>query len=629
MLFHAPNRAATPARRPSRAPRPWQAVTLFLVAGALSAPPTNAQTFVQLTDLGQNVGPRLTRTITKSRVNRILFGRIGTKVSFINNGVVYQFATDPDWGRVLIGNWDQWVHGYDNSSGPGGQFGQVEGIDVSARRNVYIADRDHARVVVAAFDLNVGNLVSPRQLTSSVLPRPVDIAWDGGATPLSTDYLYVVDDSSSAVTYWDFNGATPSTALWSYGTKGEVVGQFWYPSGICAGKTVGLNAGTQFTTYFYVVDRGNKRIVWLNRGASGPSWLGTTSVSGWDPIDCAVDHFGNVYVVDWGAHRIHKFTYSLALLASYGTYGKGPTNYNTFAWPHAISVPCGLKVVNSQTVWYCEGRVVTAEQWSDSSGAMEHYLGLDVAITQQPSGTSPSFGYLTTDHARHVVKVYDMSSSEISSLDPGYLSPSGTLTYFWQGYKNDGTPAPSGTYYFASYITSAYGCSGQSWCFKGLGSQTFYYTQTDTAGCDPRGRCTPPVGGGSDGAEPTTLFLHQRILTNARPLAKIGGAAPSSAAEAASTPAPTLTELVRRFGLRGLAFSVTRAASTAPVTVRVYSLSGRLIRILVNEQLAPGVYEIGWDGADDHGRPAAPGVYVAIMSAGSFRATQRLILRQP
>ena len=629
MLFHAPNRAATPARRPSRAPRPWQAVTLFLVAGALSAPPTNAQTFVQLTDLGQNVGPRLTRTITKSRVNRILFGRIGTKVSFINNGVVYQFATDPDWGRVLIGNWDQWVHGYDNSSGPGGQFGQVEGIDVSARRNVYIADRDHARVVVAAFDLNVGNLVSPRQLTSSVLPRPVDIAWDGGATPLSTDYLYVVDDSSSAVTYWDFNGATPSTALWSYGTKGEVVGQFWYPSGICAGKTVGLNAGTQFTTYFYVVDRGNKRIVWLNRGASGPSWLGTTSVSGWDPIDCAVDHFGNVYVVDWGAHRIHKFTYSLALLASYGTYGKGPTNYNTFAWPHAISVPCGLKVVNSQTVWYCEGRVVTAEQWSDSSGAMEHYLGLDVAITQQPSGSSPSFGYLTTDHARHVVKVYDMSSSEISSLDPGYLSPSGTLTYFWQGYKNDGTPAPSGTYYFASYITSAYGCSGQSWCFKGLGSQTFYYTQTDTAGCDPRGRCAPPVGGGSDGAEPTTLFLHQRILTNARPLAKIGGAAPSSAAEAASTPAPTLTELVRRFGLRGLAFSVTRAASTAPVTVRVYSLSGRLIRILVNEQLAPGVYEIGWDGADDHGRPAAPGVYVAIMSAGSFRATQRLILRQP
>ncbi len=629
MLFHAPNRAATPARRPSRAPRPWQAVTLFLVAGALSAPPTNAQTFVQLTDLGQNVGPRLTRTITKSRVNRILFGRIGTKVSFINNGVVYQFATDPDWGRVLIGNWDQWVHGYDNSSGPGGQFGQVEGIDVSARRNVYIADRDHARVVVAAFDLNVGNLVSPRQLTSSVLPRPVDIAWDGGATPLSTDYLYVVDDSSSAVTYWDFNGATPSTALWSYGTKGEVVGQFWYPSGICAGKTVGLNAGTQFTTYFYVVDRGNKRIVWLNRGASGPSWLGTTSVSGWDPIDCAVDHFGNVYVVDWGAHRIHKFTYSLALLASYGTYGKGPTNYNTFAWPHAISVPCGLKVVNSQTVWYCEGRVVTAEQWSDSSGAMEHYLGLDVAITQQPSGTSPSFGYLTTDHARHVVKVYDMSSSEISSLDPGYLSPSGTLTYFWQGYKNDGTPAPSGTYYFASYITSAYGCSGQSWCFKGLGSQTFYYTQTDTAGCDPRGRCTPPVGGGSDGAEPTTLFLRQRILTEPRPLAKIASAAPPSAAEAASTPAPTLTELVRRFGLRGLAFSVTRAASTAPVTVRVYSLSGRLIRILVNEQLAPGVYEIGWDGADDHGRPAAPGVYVAIMSAGSFRATQRLILRQP
>lgn len=595
----------------------------------LTTTPAASQTFVQLPDLGQNVGPRLTRTITQNRVNRILFGRIGTKVSFINNGVVYQFATDPDWGRVLIGNWDQWVHGYDNSSGPGGRFGQVEGIDISARKNVYIADRDHALVVVATFDVNVGNLVSPRQLVSPVLPRPVDIAWDGGVTPLSTDYLYAVDDSTSAVTYWDFNGATPSAPAWSYGTKGAGAGQFTYPSGICAGKTVGFNAGTQFTSYFYVVDRGNKRLVWLNRGSTGPSWLGTTSVGGWDPVDCAVDHFGNVYVVDWGTHRIHKFTYSLALLASYGAYGKGPTNYNTFAWPHAISVPCGLKVVNSQTVWYCEGRVVTAELWSDSTGAVEHYLGLDAAITQQPSGTSPSFDYLTTDHANHLVKLNDVNSNEVRSLSPNYLLASGTIGFFWQGVKNDGTPAPSGTYYFSALITSAYGCSGQSWCRKGLVSQTFYYTQTDTTGCDPQGRCSPPVGGASDGAEPTTLFLRQRILPNARPLAKIAGAAPPSAAAAGGAPAPTLTALVRQFGLRGLAFSVTRAASTAPVTVRVYSLSGRLIRILVNEQLAPGVYEIGWDGTDDRGRPAAPGVYVAIMSAGSFRATQRLILRQP
>jgi hypothetical protein len=58
-------------------------------------------------------------------------------------------------------------------------------------------------------------------------------------------------------------------------------------------------------------------------------------------------------------------------------------------------------------------------------------------------------------------------------------------------------------------------------------------------------------------------------------------------------------------------------------------MSGRSVRILVNEKLNPGVYEVGWDGNDDRGRPAAPGVYVAMMTLGSFKTTQRLILRQP
>jgi len=610
----------------SRLSRSTAAIVLWLEAAVV--PALFGQTLVQLTDLGSNIGPRLTRAVAQARISRSLFGRIGTKVNFINFGTVYQFAGDPDWSRLLVGLKDQWIHEYRNDAGPGGRIQDPGGIDISARKNFYTADQAKARLFAAVFDPNAQNLVSPKSW-SGPFPRPVDLAWDGQASPTTLDFLYVLDDSLSSVTYWDVNAGVPGALAWSYGSKGSGVGQLLRPSGICAGKTAASNGGTQFTTYFYVVDRGNRRVVWLNRGSTGPSWLSVVSLSNWDPTDCAVDHFGNLYVVDQSNHHLYKFTYSLQLLATYGTYGKGATNYNTFAWPHAVSVPCGLKTVNSQTVWYCEGRVITAEQWSDSSGAVEHYLGLDVAITQQPSGTSPSFGYLTTDHARHVVKVYDMSSSEVRSLDPGYLTPSGTRTLYWDGYKNDGTPAPSGTYYFASYITSAYGCSGQSWCFKGLGSQTFYYAQTDTAGCNPQGPCSPPVGGASVEAEPTTLFLHQRILTNARPLAKIGGAAPSSVAEAASTPAPTLTELVRRLSLRGLAFSVTRAASTASVTVRVYSLSGRLIRILVNEQLAPGVYEIGWDGADDHGRPAAPGVYVAIMSAGSFRATQRLILRQP
>ena len=579
-----------------------------------------AQTFVQLTDLGSNMGPRLTRAVARQRINRSLFGSIGTKVSFINNGTVYQFAGDPEWSRILVGLKDQWIHQYDNQWGPGGRLLQPLGIDISARKYFYAADRGKGLILFAEFSPSAENLINPGTWTSPEFPNPTDVAWDGRTTPLTTDYLYVLDDSLSRVTYWD-----RPTLLWSYGVPGSGVGQFSRPSGICLGKTAAANGGTQFTTYFYVVDRGNRRVVWLNRGANAPSWLSTTTLPDWDPTDCAVDHFGNVYVVDEINHRLHKFTYSLTLLATYGTYGTGPANYDTFAWPHAISVPCGLKVVNSQTVWYCEGRVITAEQWSDSSGAVEHYLGIDAWITGGPT-VGPdwaSFVYNVTDHATHSVDVAGTDLISVRHIASGALMGPGEMGWYWDGRRDDGSIAPSGDYVFRARVQSAYG-GGQPWANKSLLSQTFFFSYTAPPPCKPA--CAPPAE--ADGGEPTTLFLRQRVLTAPQPLARVQGAAAAAPAERIETGSGMLTSLVRQYGVRGLSFGVTREASASPVLIRVYSLSGRPVRTLASERLEPGVYEIGWDGLDDRGRPAGPGVYFAVLTAGGQRLVQRLILRQ-
>ncbi len=617
-----------------------------------------SQTFVQLSDMGQNVGPRLTRTIARARIGRALFGRIGSKVSFINNGVVYQFASDPDWGRITIGNWNQWIHEFNNGSGLGGRLTDVQGIDISARRNVYAADRSRSRLVVATFDPSVGNLISPRNMWG--VTRPGDVAWDGRTSPLTQDFVYVVDDSLNTVSYWDFNAGTPTTPVWSYGTRGSGTGQFLGPSSVCVGKTPSSNGGTQFTSYFYVVDRGNKRVVWLDRQAGGPSLAGMVALSGWDPTDCAVDHFGHLYVVDQKNHRIHKFNYVLWLIDSYGTPGRGPNNLNTLWYPRSISVPCGLKVVNSITVWYCEGRVLTAEQWGDSTGAVEHYLGINAAYTSAPNAIPntgwASITYKATDVAYTWADVHQVNVGTINTLATNQLRSAGQHTIYWDGTKADGTRAPSAYYRFRVWMLSAYGCPGNApWCYPILYSSDFYFDN-----------CTPSSGGGDDGgiplrreptsaalaqvpapdpctsgasvagptgadAEPTTLYLQQRVVLAAQPLTRVTG--PQTAVvppmERIETQSGGLTELVRQHGVRGLRFSVTREAATAPAMVRVHALSGRLVRVLVSEQLQPGVYEVGWDGLDDRGRRAAPGVYIAVMTAGSFRATQRLILRQP
>jgi len=552
-------------------------------------------------------------------------------VSFIENSTVYQLATDPDWRRVLVGQKDEWVHAFDNANGPGGRLGQALGIDISARKYVYIADRSNGRVFLAELSPTSQNLINASVWSALQFPRPVDVAWDGGTTPLSQDNLYVLDDSLNSVSYW-----SRPTLLWTYGTTGSGAGQFSRPSGICVGKNAATNGGTQFNAYVYVVDRGNRRLVWLSRGPSGPTWVNTVALSGWDPADCTVDHFGNVYIVDQANNHIHKFTYALGLIETYGAFGKGETNYNTFAWPHAISVPCGLKVVNGQTVWYCEGRVITAEQWSDSSGAVEHYLNFEFALTAGPDTSTKvaSIAYRTTDHTRQWVRVLDWNNAFVRTLANGTFMPPGTIGWLWDGLRDDGTWTSPGNYRFRIDVESAYGC-GYSWCQTTTFTNTFWSNGNPNCGPPP----APPIGqvipiarqqclAPDVESEPQTLFLRQQVLLSAHPLARISGLGVSAPAEATTTPSGSLTDLVRQYGVRGLSFSVTPAAATSAMSIRVYSLAGRAIRTLVNEQLSAGFYEVGWDGLDDRGQPAAPGVYVAVLISGGQRIVQRLILRQ-
>ncbi len=601
-----------------------------------------AQSFVQLTDLGEGVGPRLTRRDTQERLERALFGGVGSKVSLVDNSTVYQFVSDPEWGRVLFGQWNSWAREFRQPAGTTIPLQEPQGLDLSARRNVYLAERAHGWVVLARFDAATRTLADSRVWTSpATFPTPIDLAWDGRTAPLSQDFLYVLDDTMSAVSYWDLNSSSSPTLLWSYGGLGSAIGKFAHPTGLCVGKTPASTGGTEFTTTFYVVDRGNHRVVWLNRGPSGAAWVSAASLPAWDPIDCAVDHFGNLYVVDYGNSHLHKFTYSLQWLATYGAYGKGEESYNTLANPHAISVPCGLKVVNSQTVWYCEGRVITAEQWSDSSGAVEHYLGLELSRTGGPTADTAThvatFSYRVTDHAYHTILVWD-DQTIVRRLNTGVgLMPSGDHGVFWDGTKDDGTPAPPNYYHFSIQAVSAYGCALNSWCNQFLHSTAFWFYGDACAGgnlalgadrpwpppCDP-----VPAPRVLVDDEPTSLSLRQRVISASQPLTRIAPAAAAAPDVPTATPTGSLTELVRTYGVRGLSFGIPRSASAAPVAIRIFSVAGRPIRTLVNESLGAGYYEIAWDGLDDRGRPAAPGVYFAVLTAGGQRVVQRLILRQ-
>jgi hypothetical protein len=62
------------------------------------------------------------------------------------------------------------------------------------------------------------------------------------------------------------------------------------------------------------------------------------------------------------------------------------------------------------------------------------------------------------------------------------------------------------------------------------------------------------------------------------------------------------------------------------VRLAIYDVIGRLVRVLIDNELAPGHYRIDWDGTDNQGKPAATGVYFYRINAGKQTETRKMIL---
>jgi hypothetical protein len=396
---------------------------------------------------------------------------------------------------------------------------------------------------------------------------------------------------------------------------------------------MGVSGGSTFTRDFYVADAGNRRLVWLRREDSGPTWIASVAIEG-VPSDCAVDHYGNVYVADRLNSRLLKYTGTLELLATYGSFGVGASSLNTFSHPRAIHVPFGQKTVGGAPVLYGEGRLLTAEDWTDDSGGLEHWLGVDIPFVYVTASTGAFITYRTTDHAYVTIELLrDATGGTVSYLRTSSFEPPGSRSFSWDGYLNDGTSAPADWYRIRVTATSGYGCDGSSWCRRVRESDPFYARGPETCSPDFPEGCEQPLERNvglpiglldPDESVPTSFFLHQLVSVYSGPLVRRSGLS-ASLRGASGTGPGSLSPLVRSRGLMALTLGVP-AGSAVPVTVRVYSLSGALVRELVRETVDPGEYAVGWDGTDRQGRAVPPGVYVAVMTAGGFRGIQRLIV---
>ena len=72
-----------------------------------------------------------------------------------------------------------------------------------------------------------------------------------------------------------------------------------------------------------------------------------------------------------------------------------------------------------------------------------------------------------------------------------------------------------------------------------------------------------------------------------------------------------------------ISFSI---AAGSTVSLKIYDVSGRLVKTLVNKRLEAGVYNENWNGTDESGSQAASGVYFYSLNSKEFNRTRKMIL---
>jgi hypothetical protein len=73
-------------------------------------------------------------------------------------------------------------------------------------------------------------------------------------------------------------------------------------------------------------------------------------------------------------------------------------------------------------------------------------------------------------------------------------------------------------------------------------------------------------------------------------------------------------------------YTVPNAAGVSRVRLAIYDASGRLVRMLVNEDQTGGSREVIWNGTDASNQGVTSGVYFCVLQVNGERRTQKMVL---
>jgi len=100
-----------------------------------------------------------------------------------------------------------------------------------------------------------------------------------------------------------------------------------------------------------------------------------------------------------------------------------------------------------------------------------------------------------------------------------------------------------------------------------------------------------------------------------------GSASPKSFELYQSYPNPFNPSTIIRFKVKG-----DRLKVPIHTTLKVYNILGQVVRMLIDEEITTGVYQVVWDGKDGSGKEGSSGIYFYQLKVGEYSEVKKMVL---
>ena len=230
-------------------------------------------------------------------------------------------------GRVLV--FDRNGNPLRKWNMPESEVGNPEGICVLSDGDIAVADTHYHRVVVFDESGRVRQMIGQEGQDDGDFYWPVAVIEDDRGHRFVSEY-----GGANRVQKFDRDWRH----LLTFGGIGDLPGEFQRPSGMV------WHAGR-----LYIVDAFNDRIQVFDGDGQFVEILGTRDESGrlHYPYDIALGPDRDLWVVEYGAGRISRFSLEGDLLGRFGSTGSGRNQFGT---------PWGLAVDSKRRIWVADTR---------------------------------------------------------------------------------------------------------------------------------------------------------------------------------------------------------------------------------------------------------------------------------